>query len=64
MSCVGSGSTTSVGAGYHIISLFLQRCRFMGYEALRNKMVDKEGKLTQARTVLCGLGNNYLTSFN
>lgn len=30
--------------------------RFMGYEALRNKMVDKDGKLTQVRTVLCGLG--------
>ena len=30
--------------------------RFMGYETLRNKMVDKDGKLTQTRTVLCGLG--------
>jgi len=30
--------------------------RFMGYEALRNKLVDKDGKLTQMRTVLCGLG--------
>eukprot|EP00116_Pleurobrachia_bachei_P012514 sb/3472776/ len=30
--------------------------RFMGYEALRNKMVDKDGKLTQTKTVLCGLG--------
>ena len=30
--------------------------RFMGYEALRNRLVDKDGKLTQVRTVLCGLG--------
>lgn len=30
--------------------------RFMGYEALRNKLVDKDGKLTQGRTILCGLG--------
>jgi len=30
--------------------------RFMGYEALRNKLMDADGKLTQGRTVLCGLG--------
>ena len=28
----------------------------MGYEALRNQLVDKDGKLTQLRTVACGLG--------
>ena len=28
----------------------------MGYEALRNKLMDADGKLTQGRTILCGLG--------
>ena len=33
-----------------------KRPRFMGYEFLRNKLIDKDGKLTQGRTILCGLG--------
>lgn len=34
--------------------------RFMGYEVLRNKLMDADGKLTQSRTIMCGLGAGFM----